>query len=76
VDQKKLELAMQVLKELKKDEPEDPYTMMSKKLDGAKADKKEKRNFALRHATEQEEEKKGSQSSEQEVSSGSERERA
>ena len=61
MDQKKLELAMQVLKELQKDDvPEDPYTKMSKKLDGGKAGKKEKRNFALRHATEQEEEKKGS----------------
>ena len=78
VDQRKLDLAMQVLKELQKDgEPEDPYMKMSKKLDGGKAGKKEKRNFALRHATEeQEEEKKGGQSSEQEVSSGSERERA
>jgi hypothetical protein len=54
VDQKKLELAMQVLKELQKDgEPDDPYTKMSKKLDGGKAGKKEKRNFALRDATEE-----------------------
>ena len=75
VDRKKLELAMQVLKDAQKDEPEDdPYTKMAKKLDGGA--KKEKRSFALRHATEQEEEKKGSQSTEQEVSSGSEREMA
>jgi hypothetical protein len=61
VDQRKLELAMQVLKEAQKDaEPaeEDPYTKMSRKLDGGA--RKEKRNFALRQATEeQEEEKKG-----------------
>jgi hypothetical protein len=75
-DQKKIELAMQVLRETrgKEEEPEDAYTKMAKKLETTK--KKEKRGFALRQATsEQEEEKKGSQSSDsQEVSSESERE--
>ena len=63
VDQRKLELAMQVLKEARKDEEpaeEDPYTKMSKRLDVGGGARKEKRNFALRQATEeQEEEKKG-----------------
>ena len=51
---------------------------MAKKLDKTQTNKKEKRNFALRHATEQEEEKKGGplSSDSQEVSSESEREQA
>lgn len=51
MDQRKLELAMQVLKEARKDEEpaeEDPYTKMSKRLDVGGGARKEKRNFALR----------------------------
>ena len=61
LDQKRLELAMQVLKETRQTEgqEDDPYTEMAKKLE-----KQKKREFALRHATEGkraivEEEKKG-----------------